>query len=104
MRTVSLGEVISEQNNFHILYKAHLVIGYCILVFKKFSLKVPWREKNLNHMFQFLRMTKVNLFGWGNETLLDLGMGVIGTQQTVVRGKTDVNNLRSSWLYSRVSD
>ena len=55
-------------------------------------------------MFQFLRMTKVNLFGWGNETLLDLGMGVIGTQQTVVRGKTDVNNLRSSWLYSRVSD
>lgn len=55
-------------------------------------------------MFQFLRMTKVNLLEWGNETLLDLGMGVIGTQQTVVREKTDVNNLRSSWLYSRVSD
>lgn len=27
-------------------------------------------------MFQFLRMTKVNSLEWGNETLLDLGMGV----------------------------
>lgn len=47
-------------------------------------------------MFQFLRMTKVSLLEWRNETLLDLWMGVIGTLQTVVGGKTDVSNLQSS--------